>query len=91
MRSSFRNSAGQASMAPCPTLTALAAAAAPCRICGLVKHHAVGVNQELVLWTGYASTHMGENQVAHAVGGNQAIRCRQVNPQLPLLGADDFF
>ena len=33
---------------------------------------------------------MGENQVTHAVGGNQAVRCRQINPQLPLLGADDF-
>ena len=54
----------------------------------LVKHQPVGVDQEMVLRPGDAGADVGEDQVAPAVGGYQAVAGGQVDAQCPLFGAD---
>jgi hypothetical protein len=53
-----------------------------------IKHHPVGVDQEVVVWAGKAGTDVGKDQVAPTIRSNQAIARCQVHPQLPLFGAN---
>lgn len=50
-----------------------------------LEHHAVGVDQEMMLLTGNPRGEVGEDEVVPAVESNQAIGGGQVNAKLPLL------
>jgi hypothetical protein len=56
----------------------------------LVEHQPVRVDQEVVLGTRDARADVREDQVAPAVGGDEAVAGGKVDPQLPFLGADEF-
>ena len=57
----------------------------------LVEHHAVGIDQEVMLVAGDAGRQVGKDQVVPAVQGDQPVGGGQIHTQLPFFCADGVF
>src|SRR6056297_2130864 len=56
-----------------------------------LEHHAVRIDQEMVLVTGNPQGNMREDQIVPAVEGNQAVGGGKINAQLPFFSTHLFF
>ncbi len=57
----------------------------------LVEHHAVGVDQEMMLVAGDAGGKVGKDKIIPAVQGNEPVGGGEIHAQLPFFGADGVF
>ena len=56
-----------------------------------LEQQAVRIDQKVVFRSRHTRADVGVNQVGPAIGGDQAVAGRQIDPQLPLCGADFIF